>query len=490
MTDADFLAWLKNPDRVACVLVEAVASVGGVETTRYLSNRGYTTAAADTPAHTNYRGVIVGGAQITETLALDGSGAAMAFGDIEIDNSTGDLDSWLGNIWSNRAVRMYVGDMRWVRADFRLVFDGISADLSSRGRDVLNLKVRDKLQRLNTTVTETKLGGASTNADRLLPLCFGECHNITPLLIDKALLKYQVHNGQIERIIEVRDNGVVVAHTANLAAGTFTLSATPAGTVTVSVQGDKPGGVYSNTISGLVQRLATGFGKDPFVSGDLDAASLSAFNTANPQPVGVYLEDRENVLSVCQQLAASVGAQVVMTATGLLRVVQVSLPTSGTPTAVSSKHMAERSLHVIDRRPVVASVKVGYNKNWTVQKNLQTGIPPEHADLFAQEWLTKSATSSSVATAYKLMQEPPEQQDTALLVGSDASTEATRRLNLHSVQRTVLGYEALADLLLEQLGGYQTLTHSRFGLSGGVGGQIVSLQPDWLAATAQFEVLT
>jgi hypothetical protein len=488
VTDADFIAWVKSDSRIACVLIEVGVRSGGAEITRYLSNRGYTTSPTDVPANTHYLGVVNGGCKTSETLPIDG-GAGMAFGDAEIDNLDGSLDAWLADIWANRAIRMYVGDMRWPRSDFRKVFDGITADLDSRSREVFNLKARDKLQRLNTAVTQTKLGGASINADRLIPLLFGECHNIEPLLIDKALLKYQVHNGPIERIIEVRDNGVPVTFTGDLATGTFTLAATPAGVITCSVQGDKSGGVYSNTISKIVQRLASGFGTDPFVGGDLDAANLAAFDAANAQPVGIYLTDVANVLDVCQQLAASVFAQVTMSTTGLLRLLKIALPLPGASTAVSAVNMDTRSLKPSQRPAVQPAVKIAYCRNWTVQTNLQTGIPAEHKALFSQEWLTKTARDAGVAAIYKKTQEP-DPLNTHLLVGTDATALAAVQLALWGTQRNGFSYDALADLLLEELGGYQTLTHSRFGFAGGVGAQSLSIERDWSAFKGAFEVLT
>lgn len=528
LSDSAFIAWLKSPERAACVLVEAVANVGGVETTFYLSNSGYTTRAADTPANQHYSGVINGGAAITEKLALNGQ-PSMAFGDIEIDNTDGSLDAWLGYVWHNRQTRMYVGDMRWdgigsayTRADFRLVFDGIADDLTSTRRDTLNLSVRDKLQRLNSAVTATTLGGATSNADKLLPLTFGEVCNVSPLLVDPATLKYQVHQSAIERIIEVRDNGVPVSSTNTLSAGTFVLTATPAGTVTVSVQGDKPGGVYSNTISKIVQRLATGYGANPFVSGDLDATNLAAFDSANPQPVGIWLDARENVLNLCQQLADSVGAQAVTNALGLLQLIQIALPAPGgvTPTAVSAIDMVEKTLEVASRPPVQGAQQLGYCKNWTVEANLQTGIPPAHKALFAQEWLTSTKSDATTIALYKLsgqpkpqkqhkpkgkassgsatnaaansngpLIDPPTQADTYLLVKADADAEATRRLTLWKSQRTVYKYQGMPELMLEALGGYQTITHSRFGMSGGVTGQIMTVERDWINATVSFEVL-
>lgn len=486
MTDAQYLAWLASDSRCPCLLVEVAVRVGGVETTRYLSSTGYTTGATDTPANMHYDGVINGGGAIREQMSLTGGGG-MAFGDIEIDNLDGTRDGWLDDVWANRVVRVYAGDQRWARADFRLILDGITADLDSRDRHLLNLKVRDKLQRLNTAVTSMKLGGASANADRLLPLVFGEVHNITPLLIDKALLKFQVHNGAIERIIEVRDNGVPVATTNTLGTGTFVLNASPAGTITASVQGDKPS-TYSNTVAALVQRLVTGYGTDPFVAGDLDAANLAAFAAVHTQPIGLPLNDQDNVLSVAQQIAASVGAQVTMTATGTLRLLKIALPATGTPTAVGADMMFANTLQVIERLAVVAAVKIGYCRNWTVQASLQTGIPAEHKDLYGQEWLTSTAIDAAVATVYKLPTDV-KQEDTLLQVKSDADAEATRKLALWEVQRQVLRYEGTSELLLEQLGGYQTLTDDRFGLAGGKSGQIVSIERDWLKGRVAVEVL-
>ncbi len=486
MTDAQFIAWYKTDKSIPCVLVEADASVDGVETTFYLSNRGYTTEAGDTPANTTYPGIISGGGTTTERLSLDGS-PSWAFGDIQITNSNGELDDWLGYVWRNREVSVYVGDQSWDREDFRLVFSGLISDIGSSSRDVLNLKIRDKSERLNTAVSDAKLGGLTNNSERLLPVCLGEAHNVEPLLIDPALLKYQVHTGAIERIIEVRDLGVPVATTDTLGAGTFVLNQQPAGQITASVQGDKPS-AYSNTVSKLVQRLATGYGTDPFDSGDLDAVNLAAFDSANPQPVGLNLSDRANVLACCQELASSVGAQMVVSALGLLRLLKIDLPAAGTPTAVTAANMKADTLEIADRIPVKAAVKLAYCRNHTVQANLQTGIPAEHKDLFLQEWLTVTATDSGVASDYRIT-EAPTQEETCLLVTSDAQAEADRRLALWSTPRTIYRYQGFPELLLQELGGAQTITHARFGMTGGVTGQIVGLTKDWLAGSVTVEVL-
>lgn len=487
-----FSEWLRDQTAQRVLLVEAGVSIGGTETTKYLSTRGLATGATDTPANTPYLPYVAGGINLTEELSLDGDAGGMAFGDIELLNHSGALDDWLGSsyIWVNRAVRVYLGDTRWSRADFELVFDGVIADIDSKSRDRLSLKIRDKLQRLNTPISETKLGGASANADALIPVALGEVCNVAPLLTDPATHEYQYHTGASEGIIEVRDDGVPVSVTSTPATGKFTLAASPAGTITASAQGDKPSGVYSNTVAALVRRLATGYGKvsTRFTEDDLDTINLDAFDAAHPQTVGVYAQSRENCLAIIQQLAASLGAQAVISRTGKLQLLQIALPPGGAATAISPGDMVAGTLVPVQRTEVRAAAKIGYCKNWTAQANLQTGIPAAHKALFADEYLTASDSDGDVEADYKLDAEPVL-RETFLLSKTDAEGEAARELALYSTPRTVFGFEGFAWLLELNLGDAVTITYPRFGLSSGKTGVVVKLAPDWFSARVYVEVL-
>lgn len=488
MTDADFIQWLRSPQALRCVLVEVVANISGVDTTLYLSSSGFVTGPLETPANRVYAPCIMGGVTVSEELSLDGS-ASISYGDIEVSNADGERDVWLDYVWSNRAITVYIGDMRWPRADFRTVFSGVISDIGASNIDRLNLLMRDKSQKINTSMTEAVLGGTTANKDAIIPLCFGECHNISPLLVDPVLLEYQVHNGPIERLIEVRDNGVPVSVTEYLSTGKFRLLATPVGTVTASVQGAKPSGTYSNKVGTLIKHIATTYGSSPLnVSTEVDSAQITTFDAANTQPVGLYLSDRENVLDVCQRLAASVGAQVYLNPLGLLGIQKISLPAVGAPTAVSYTKMLENSITLNGRPTVIGGVKLGYCKNWTVQQSLQSGIPSEHIDLFGKEWLTVSATNSSVSALYSIT-EAPTQTDMLLLTEADTQTEANRRLALWSVKRSLIGYTGTPETMLQTLGSAQTLTHHRFGLGAGVTGQIIKQETDWMNLRTTVEVL-
>lgn len=489
MTDAEFKDWLKSSNAVRCILVEAGVQVGGVETTRYLSSANYVSLPSDSMPNHGYLAIIGGDLTISEEMQIDGS-ASLTWGDVEISNEDGSRDSWLNDIWKNRPIRIFAGDVRWSRDDFRLIFSGNIADFQARERGVLNISLSDKLQRLNTPISENRLGGATENKDRLRPLCFGECHNIEPLLINPATLEFQVHDGPIERIIEVRDNGVPVNFIENLATGTFKLTAQPAGLVTASVQGDKTGGVWRYTIASLILHIVTTYGKpeNRFQVAEVDGASFGPFEAENLQPVGLYLPDRINKLEVCAMLSASLGAHTLMSPEGKVRIVQVRLPAAGTPSSAGMGQMIERTLQVSERPPVVASVKIAYCKNWTVQTNLQSGIPEQHKNLFALEWLTVTSINQATATAFMLAIEPV-QKDTLLLREGEAAAEATRQLNLWGVQRTIYEFGGTPELMLEALGGAQIVSNPRFGLSAGKPGQVLRIMRNWITFRASLGVL-
>ncbi len=482
MTEIEFTDWLKKGGRYT-LLVEVDTTVP-----RYLSTVAYTTLPTDSPANRVYSPIVSGGVAFTETLPLDGS-ATLSVGDIELNNDDGLLDSWLDDVWVNKPIRIYIGDVSWVRADFRLIFTGIVDNINSRAANRLNISLRDKLQRLNTPVSETLLGGTTSNKDRLIPLCFGEVHNVEPLLVDPATLKYKVHGSAIERLIEVRDNGVPVGINESLIDGTFTLVAQQAGTITCSVQGDKPT-TYSNRIADTITRLVTGYGKvsDRLTTADIDTAQFAAFNTEHPQPVGVYLNDRSNVIEVCQQLASSVGAQISMSREGLLRLLKITLPATGTPLVVTPSDYVAKSLEIKERVDVKAAIKVGYCKNYTTQTGLNTGLPASHKDLFMQEYLSVTAKNQSVADTYKLNTEPV-QTDTLLLTESDATAEANRLLTLWQQPRTVYTFVGYSHLLTVPLGQALTLVSPRFGLSEGKTGIVVGIQSDWVSRRVTIEVL-
>jgi hypothetical protein len=488
INDQQYKEWLLDDTALRCVLVETTAKLGGVDTPIRLASRGYTTGPNDTPPNAEYLEILETGVTVNEQLSVSGN-ATMSYGDIELDNSDGEYDHWFAGVWANRPLTVYLGDVRWPRTWFKAVFAGVVADIDSRSRNRLNIKFRDKLQLLNTSVNEVKLGGETENKERLLPVLFGECHNIEPLLVDPANHEYQVNIGQTERIIEVRDDGAPIAITATLGTGKFRLDANPFGTITASAQGTKIGG-YTNSIVGIIKQIVKNYGlvQHRFSDDDLDLASLAAFDAANPAPVGYYVPDKENVLEVCQQLASSVGAMVMVSRLGKLKLTQLNLPTSGSVATITPDEMVNRTLKVVDKLEVSAAVKLGYCRNWSVQSNIETGIPTDHKDLYKKEWLDVTVEDTAVASDYKL-HIAPEREETYLLTTAHAVNEAARRLTIRKVPRCIYEYVGFADSMALELGSVVTIFHDRFNLDNGKLAVVVGLQPNFLKSRTTVQVM-
>jgi len=191
---------------------------------------------------------------------------------------------------------------------------------------------------------------------------------------------------------------------------------------------------------------------------------------------------------VMSELAKSVGAQAVMGPDGKLRMLKVALPSATFSREIRPEHIKEKSLTVNRKIDVVAAVAINYCRNYTVQENLQSALPPEHTALFAQEWLEANASDATVAANYGLTGQV-EKQPTALLVTTDAQAEASRRLAIYKVQRYVYSLEANLGLMLVNLGDYVRIFNPRFGFSSGKIGQVVSTKVDWFTNSVTLEVL-
>jgi len=491
-TLAEITTWLKTSDHIKTILVEIenVAIGSGQSATFYLSNRPFVTAASDTPSSISYDPCLVGGVSFSETLSLDSS-ISLGYGDLELDNTGGAKDAWINYIWVNKPVKIYIGDPRWTRADFRLVFSGLISDISSRSRESLNLILVDKLQRLNNPISETVLSSAALGSDTLIPVVFGECFNVSPLVVSSATLTYQVHTGAIEDIIEVRDNGAPVSFTKDLANGKFTLNQAPFGQITASVQGAKRGVNYYNTIPNIILDIVKNYGptNTRLIDSDIDLTNFNTFNTIYPHPVGVYSTNRENILDVCNQLAASIGAQLTFSSLGLLKLVKIYYY-SGVTYNISPEDIDLDSLQIQEKSVVRAATKIGYCKNWTVQDSgLAAGINPSSLALFNTEYLYSTDIVSTNVLDYKLTVEPVA-EDTLLITQAGAEWAADDRNALFGIPRTVYTVSGAAHLLPVELGDGVTLVNPRFGLSSGKLGAIISINRDWIMGKVEIGVIT
>ena len=503
----NYQTWLETPGIVRIALVQVQALVSGTLTTRYLSTHGVTVDGVP------YLPVISGSISIDESISPNYS-ATISYGDIEVVNTSGEYDSWLNNVWANKPISIYIGSMPAAGtastiSDFQLIFSGIVSDIDSKNRSRINLKIRDKLERLNTSISERLLGNyfqgsivptttyVNQYATSLKPIVFGEVHNISPLLTDPTLLEYMANTEAVEQIVEVRDNGVPVAFTTTgttaIPAGSFRLLKSPVGAVTCAIQGTKRtidvstgtiSSTYTNTASNTIATILRLYG----VNISAPEIEPNSFLTLGSQAVGIYISSRANALSVCQEIAKSCGLVVSVTRSGQVKLVDLSIPTSAS-ISISENDTLLNTLQISQKLDVIAGVKIGYAKNWTVQTGLLTAIPQQHKDLYATEWLESSQIDTSTKASYTITTEA-ELESSYLIDKTEADAVSLKKLSLFKVPRKIFTMTCTAKYLSVQVGDAVTLTATRFGLDAGVFGRVVSTKPDWLRGTINIGVLT
>lgn len=484
----EFIAWLKQ-DAQRVLLMEVGVQVGGSETTRYLSTAGYVSGPADTPANTPYLGRIVGGFSFSRSLSIEGSGS-VSYGDITLDNTDGALDGWLSDVWAKRAVRMYMGSPTWARSNFVQVFEGSVDDVEATDQSSIAIRIRDRLSTLDGPISTEVVGGSGSNADEPLPISLGECFNVSPLLLSETGLEtYRVNNAAVEQIIEVRDNGYPVSVSKDASAGTFTLQYRRWGQITCDVQGATVSGQYRNDVGGLIEWLATSIGNsNKLQTSEIDAANIDAFRAACPQPVGRWLDGRENRLSVMQELADSVGATVSTNALGKLQIIRLGF---GSPTqTITSADMEFGSLDPIMRPTIRGKMRLAGSNNWTEQRkdSLANALEANQVTLLSEAKTTRVASDASVMAAYK-QNDTEGDVETLMVVDSDIEAEAQRRLNLWKVPRTVFRFAGFANLIALSLGDTITIQHPRLGLAAGKLAIVTSVDIDYVGGRVNVEVL-
>jgi hypothetical protein len=225
ISDSQYRDWLAADGQFRCLLVQAASHNGTVQQTRYFGNYPYIGEMPDpdfvgpgAPTITVVFEDILASAP-SFRLSLD---APLAVGDVEVRNENGERDSWLNDGWDARSLIMYLGDPAWDFADFRPILTGIIEDIAAADRARLVFSVRDKKELLNVPVqTSLYSGGAIDNQPK--PLACGLLTNITPVQVDPVTLTYQVHDGPIDDIVDVRDKGKSVQFMKDLTNGKFRL---------------------------------------------------------------------------------------------------------------------------------------------------------------------------------------------------------------------------------------------------------------------------
>jgi len=451
--------------------------------TLYGATSGFTTSATDTPAHTFFEPVINNALTYSRSMFEPNKIGGRSMPDpgvIEIIN-VGGFDEWLGYIYDGRAATVKVGYDGDDYTDFETLFTGVCGEIEYQ-RNLIRIPIFDKQDRLDKLIQENHYAGTGGNeGDEDLegkpkPVLMGECLNVTAIYVDRTSYVFQVHDGAINAIDAVYDQGKLLTlttdYTVDLSNGRFTLTAAPAGVVTADVKGSATGAAYVSSVADIVERIVKDYGG--FVSGELDTVSFADLNTANSAKIGFYTATTErNILDVLDEVCLSIGAFYTVTRTGKFRVARFEAPAGAADKSFEETDLILNQMVRDSGGAITWRQRVQYGIAWTVQyaDNLDPAATDAHKSFIAEPYRVASVEDTDikedgVGKSGFINAVDLEPLQTLLVEEADAATEAARLLTLYRTRRDRFLAPVKTSAFDTELGDVVEITHSRFGLSG------------------------
>jgi len=469
---------------------------GASELTLYYSGEGFVTSPTDSPANTIFEPRLVEPISFSRSMFSSGKLGGFSvpgFGELVLTNADAGLDDWSGYAWDGRSVEVRVGE---AGADFQYYFTIFNGEAKSIEFDDLFIRVilRDRQTDFDVDFPSALYAGTGGNegssdlANQPKPLCFGEVFNIEPVLVDAANNVYQVHNGQIEEIVEVYESGKAVSSgtiTDDLSNGRFTLSGNVNGIITADVKGAKPSGSYKEAAGDIIRHIVVDFGglTDP---GDLDTASFTDINTANSSAVGVYVSSTTTILGVLDQIANSVGAYYGFNRSGKFEVNRIELAAGTAAAEFDSTNIIEitRMASAVPNY----QVRVDYKKNYRVmsETDFHSSITTAQRDYLVREANVEIATDTNVQTPYP--NSNPLIVPGLFAASSPASTEAARLLTVYKTQRDIYMIKVKTQPYTLKLNDVVKITFNRYNLTSGKLFRVITIVEDAAVNEVELEL--
>lgn len=507
-------------------LAEITAYDVDLRATRILrySNEGWRTSASDSPAHTLYDARLTQPISVTRSIFAPGTTqgqSKVGYGDLVLANPDGELDALLPLAFDGRPIRVLRGELSAATlADFTPVFVG-TMEQAEFSVDTITIKLRDAQAPLNLPLQTVRYGGtnvlpagldgvAGDLAGKPKPLLFGRIFNATPAAVNTARLIYQLHDGALASVDEVYDRGAPLTYggayaslvdlqndalepaeseyKVYLAGGYLRLGSSPDGTITCDAT--EGATVADRTAAQLYARVLDRAG---IASGDIASADLVAADAVADGECGIYLDSDITTASVCDQIAATIGAWWGVSAAGTFRFVQLVRPMGDAVRTFTANDLigapVRQSLADPERGVPAYRVTARYERNYTVQTSDVAGaVDDARRAVLAQPWREAVASDASVLAVHVLA--VPLTIDTLFANVADAEVEAARVLALRSIQRH--RFEIMVQLMRDtvelDLGDVIGLAHPRYGLTvfGDDVGQrftVIGVLPDARAGT-------
>lgn len=573
MTDQQYQEWLLSEyaHRVLLVEVEYYDVVSTSTKTLYFSSLEYTTGSTytdgsyvgvgGTPNNTWYRPAVVGGFDFAQSLDIFKGSFSFNWGSINIDNAEGVLDYLIRDgsnyhIFRNQVVRLYLGDSEWERPDFRQIFYGIIDDISVYDSNTITIRFKDRLQLFNQPINVTASGVVRTldelykdrhagtpmpignsryqERDKPLPVCFGDCFNITPLNVDWVYADdtvsgnyFMIHDGQIAEVVAVRDNGITLppaSYDVFLSEGVIRITAPAFGNITCDVRGAEIYEANTFVVTGATAAVTTATGTSVYVSDlpnlllnlltnygiiqnrlgvvDFDLVTMYDYlvNTAVSDGTGnaglvevcYYGSSADNIINIVNSLSSSLSTELIITEDSKFSLLLISLPEEGTPAfTLGIADVIDKEFKVKGiESPSVNSVTIGYAKNFTPSTELAFMVPGPQKEILQREYneLTGEPTVP-VNSNYNLPDSPSSPEGTDLIEQVRATQEASRRANRLCRRSIVISVGTTPIVWSLKLGSCITLQYPRYGFDSGVNAVVIGKYQNVTKGTFTMDLL-
>jgi hypothetical protein len=488
-------------------------AISGVRVLYFSTGAGFTTRPTETPPNVTFRPLVLQPAFVRRDLFSEGTTlgrSRIGYGDLVLNNEDGALDALIDYGFDGRPVVIRVGppEGSYPGAFSTVLTGSMEQPEITSGR--VTIRIHDRQFDADRPLQTTKyLGdnalpnGLEGVADDLKgkpkPVCYGVVRNVPAIPVNTNRRIYQVNDGPVVSVDAVYDRGSqlvkdtdyisrvdmeTTAPGAGLfrawpAGGYFRLGSAPAGLVTADAT--EGASVAERTTAQVWKRLLNGRALIP--TSDISAADLSALDTRNPAPIGVWAPDEERQNAVLDRVTQSAGAWWGVDRSGVFRVKRLEDPSAEASQVTFGpdeiKDLERVPANDADRGLPVFRVKLRYSPNYAVQTTDLAGVVTEarRAEL-AQPHKEVTATDPAVQTKHLLA--PELIVDTLLAVGADAQVECDRVLTLRKTRRDQFRFwvPLEPEYAAVDLGIVVTVRHDRFGLSAGKQFRVVGIEPD------------
>lgn len=306
------------------------------------------------------------------------------------------------------------------------------------------------------------LEGGPSLAGKYVPANFGHIFEFEPVPVDPQRLVFQVHDGAISAILDVKDKGDPLTfdqdvtdiysvtpssgeYTTDLSRGLIRLGTSPTGILTVNFRGDASGSGFVETCAEIMERLVEDRGE---VS-SIDSALINAAAVEQPAPVGVSSRtEAVSIESMLNTLAVTMGGWWGFDRTGLFGVEVIVDPDVAPKVAtITEEDVVLGGCKVYDLIDPAWDFSVGYQRHERTLNADQVAVTVDEDERQALGEEFRYALRTFAATKETWERAREVRINSTFALEKDAHVELRRRFVLNSVPRKLARIELKADIL-------------------------------------------